>query len=69
LIHNKNQFFSLRETVMQLRSQGPLHVQGYAGHPDLQGGVPKKNNWEKMEGQGRGEPQGVADSPPPKKKN
>jgi hypothetical protein len=29
----KNQWFSLRRTAMQLRSQRPLHVQGDAGHP------------------------------------
>jgi hypothetical protein len=37
-----------------------LYAQGYAGHPIWQGGGPKKNN-KKMEGQGGGEAQGVAD--------
>jgi hypothetical protein len=29
----------------------------------------KKNNWKKLKGQGGGEAQGVADTPPPKKKS
>jgi hypothetical protein len=32
---------------MQLRSQRPLHVQGDADHPGLQGGGPEKNHREK----------------------
>jgi hypothetical protein len=36
-------------------------VRGGAGHPGEQGGGLEKNNWKKMEGQGRGEAQGVAD--------
>jgi hypothetical protein len=38
-----------------------LHAQGVAGHPGEQCGGPKKNNRKKMEGQGGGEAQGVAD--------
>jgi hypothetical protein len=47
----KNQLFSLRDTAMQLRSQRPLHARRWT----------KKNNLKKMEGQGGGEAQGVAD--------
>jgi hypothetical protein len=57
---------SLRDTAMRLGSQRPLLVQGVAGHPGEQGGGPKKNNHKKikkMEGQGGGEAQGVADPP------
>jgi hypothetical protein len=36
-------------------------VQGDAGHPCWQGGGQEKNYREKMEGQGGGEAQGVAD--------
>jgi hypothetical protein len=34
-------------TAMQLRSQRPLHMQGVAGHPGVQGGGQEKNYWKK----------------------
>jgi hypothetical protein len=32
---------------IQINCRRPLHVQGDAGHPGLQGGGQEKNNWKK----------------------
>jgi hypothetical protein len=45
-----------------------MYAQGDAGHPALHDGGQEKNYQIKMQGQGTGEPQGVAYPPPPKKK-
>jgi hypothetical protein len=34
-------------TAMRLRSQRPLHVQGYPGHPGQQGGGPEYD-WNRL---------------------
>jgi hypothetical protein len=62
----KKQLFSLWETAMQLRSQRPLHVQGDARHPGLQGGGPKKNNWKNGGPRRRGTRGGWPPTLPPK---
>jgi hypothetical protein len=44
LIRNGKPIVIFDKTVMWLRSQRRLHVQGDAGHPGYQGGGQKKNN-------------------------
>jgi hypothetical protein len=48
LIRNEKPIILFEKTVMRLRSQKPLHVHGYAGHPGQQGGGQEMNNPEKM---------------------